>query len=71
MEQVRTNLEHPTMQAVLEPEAVGIAAALYGALVAACGDTTIAIVEKAGSGESLEAWRLLCRRHESQTRQSK
>eukprot|EP00972_Heterocapsa_arctica_P001012 142211-Heterocapsa_arctica.AAC.1 len=71
MDQVRTNLEHPAMQAVLEPEAVGIAAALYSALVAVCGDTTMAIVEKAGSSEVLEAWRLLCRLYESQTRQSK
>ena len=55
----------------LEPAAKGPAASLYSSLVATCEGRALALVEKAGPGEGLEARKMLLGRYEAQTRQSK
>ena len=55
----------------LAPAAHAPAAVLYSSLMAVCEGKSFYIVERAGGGEGIEAWRLLLNRYESQTRQSR
>ena len=55
----------------LSPQARQAAAHLYFALISVCEDKALVIVEKAGYGEGLESWRLLLRRYEPRSRQSR
>lgn len=71
MDHVSENREGSGIRATLDVAASVPAATLYSALIATCEGKSIALVEKAGPGEGLEAWRLLLRRYEAQTRQSR
>ena len=71
MDYVKQNPYSNVKVTVLPPEARAAAAVLYSCLIAVCEGKSIAIVERAGAGEGLEAWRLLLARYEAQTRQSK
>ena len=44
---------------------------LHSALIAVTSESSLLLVQRAGPGEGLEAWRLLLDHYESQTRQSK
>ena len=56
---------------VLGQEAIATSTMLHSALVQVCQGKAIAIVNKAGSGQGLEAWRMMLQRYEAKTRQSR
>jgi hypothetical protein len=71
MDYVRDNRESYCKLATIDPGARPAAALLYSSLIATCEDKALALVERAGEGEGLEAWRLLLGRYDQQTRQSR
>ena len=71
MDYAKENPDSNCKSVAIAPEARAPAAMLYSSLIAVCEGKSIAIVERAGAGEGIEAWRLLLARYEAQTRQSK
>ena len=68
---VDLNREDSAKISNLSPQARQAAAHLYSALISVCEDKALVIIEKAGYGEGLESWRLLLRRYEPRSRQSR
>eukprot|EP00973_Karenia_brevis_P075997 10556565-Karenia_brevis.AAC.1 len=71
MDFVSTNRETSAKIAVLDPRATVSAAILWSALIAVCEGKSLTVIERAGEGEGLEAWRLLLGKYDVQTRQTK
>ena len=71
MDGADVNREVVQLSASLADAARGPSAALYHALIATCEHGALNLVERAGTGEGLEAWRLLLRKCEPQTRQTR
>ena len=67
----RNDLDVSFKTTTLEPAAKAPSAILYSSLIATCEGRAMALVEKAGDGEGLEAWKNLLTRYDAQTRQSK
>ena len=68
---VRDNREQNAKMAGMDARARPTAALLYSSLIATCEGKALPLVERAGEGEGLEAWRLLLGRYDQQTRQSR
>ncbi len=71
MDCVRDNRERDCRVEALGSEARKPAEMLYQGLVSFCEGNAFTIVENAGEGEGLEAWRRLYQRYDIQTRQSR
>ena len=71
MDNVREHREQDCRVDALGVEARKPAEMLYQGLVAFCEGDAFTIVENAGEGEGLEAWRSLYQRYDVQTRQSR
>ena len=71
MDHVDMNRTDSAKVAVLGAGAKQSATLMYHALIAVCEGKALVLVEKAGRGEGLEAWRCLLNRYEPRTRQSR
>ena len=71
MDNVREHREQECRIDTVGPEARKPAEMLYQGLIAFCEGDAFTIVENAGEGEGLEAWRSLYQRYDVQTRQSR
>ena len=70
MDHARENRDTCCKTTSLETAAKQPAEYLYGALIATCNGVALKIVERAGAGQGIEAWKLLIKRYEQQTKQS-
>ena len=71
MDYVAANRDTSAKRAALDPKAQPSSSLLYGSLIATCDGKSLTIVERAGEGEGLEAWRLLLGKYDVQTRQTR
>ena len=71
MDIVKEHRESDCRVDALGAEAKNAAEMLYQGLIAFCEGDSFTIVENAGEGEGLEAWRALYQRYDAQTRQSR
>ena len=71
MDQVRDHRDQDCKVEAIDAEGRRPAEMLYQGLIAFCEGDAFTIVENAGEGEGLEAWRSLYQRYDVQTRQSR
>jgi len=71
MDNVKEHRESDCRVDALGAEAKNAAEMLYQGLIAFCEGDAFTIVENAGEGEGLEAWKALYQRYDAQTRQSR
>ena len=71
MDSVKDNVHQDFRVEALGPEARQPAEMLYKGLLSSREGTSFTIVENAGDGEGLEAWRSLHHRYDEQTRQQR
>jgi hypothetical protein len=71
LEHIDDNLETSAKIAVLGEQSRAASTAMQGALIATCQGRALVIVQRAGTGEGLEAWRELLSKYEPRSKQSK